>query len=119
MDRIGVDIIDIRRIELAVSRWGQKFLDYVYTPAELELCGGRSRSLAARFAAKEAVMKALGTGFKGAFWRDIEVLADGEGRPLVRLSGRAKSSAEVIGVSEIAVSLSHSRDNAVAFAIAA
>ena len=118
MNYIGVDLVDIRRIESAISRWGDRFLHHVYTPAELELCAGRAHSLAARFAAKEAVMKALGTGFKGAFWRDIEVLAEKDGRPVIKLSGRAQASAQAIGVSGVSVSMSHSGDHAIACVIA-
>jgi len=118
MNYIGVDLVDIRRIESAISRWGQRFLDHIYTAAELELCAGKPRSLAARFAAKEAVMKALGTGFQRAFWRDIEVLAEKDGRPVIKLSGRARRSAYAIGVSGVTVSMSHSGDHAIACVIA-
>ena len=79
---------------------------------------GRAHELAARFAAKEAVMKALGTGARGVAWREIEVLSNHRGKPLVYLHGRAKQRAEAIGLRGLEVSLSHSHEYAVAMAVA-
>ena len=84
MHHIGIDIIEIARIEGAINRWGGRFLQRVYTEPELRLCRKRASSLAARFAGKEAVMKALGTGAKGISWREIEILSEPSGKPLVR-----------------------------------
>ena len=114
----GVDIIEIRRIAAVLERYGERFLRRVYTSSELEYCRGRPSKLASRFAAKEATMKALGTGVRGVSWKDIEVARAPSGAPSILLHGRAKSRAERIGVSEISISMSDSQDNAVAFAVA-
>jgi holo-[acyl-carrier protein] synthase len=114
-----VDIIEIERIEAILQRHGQRFLQRIYTPAEQAYCRGRVPELAVRFAAKEAVSKALGTGLWGIAWREMEILGDERGKPLVHLHGRAKARAEELGLSEFSVSLSHSRDYAVAFVMAA
>lgn len=111
---VGVDIIEIERIEKVAARWGDRFLKRIYTGAELSICRNRAPALAVRFAAKEAVMKALGTGIKGVGWREIEVLSNSDGKPLVYLYGRAKKKAEELGLGELAVSLSHSREYAIA-----
>ena len=110
MNSVGVDIIEVERIEGAVRRWGERFLGRVFTPAELELCRERPASLAARFAAKEAVMKALGGAQR---WREIEVLSGRRGQPRLRLWGRARARAKRLGL-ELAVSLSHCREYAIA-----
>ncbi len=114
---IGVDIIEIERVEAAVGRFGERFLERIYTVVEVAFCRGRFPELAARFAAKEAVMKALGTGAHGVAWREIEVLPNHRGKPLVYLYGRANTRAERIGLSGLDVSLSHSREYAVAFVV--
>ena len=111
----GVDIIEIDRIQRVLERWGQRFLHRIYTEGEISYCRGRAPNLAARFAAKEAVMKALGTGTKGVGWKEIEVVRKESGAPAVCLYGRALLRAQKLGVIELAVSLSHSRDYAVAF----
>jgi holo-[acyl-carrier protein] synthase len=116
---VGVDIIEIERIEATLRRHGQRFLQRVYTPMEQAYCRGRVPELAVRFAAKEAVSKALGTGMRGIAWKEMEILGDKRGKPLVRLHGRAKARAEELGLSEFAISLSHSQDYAVAFVMAA
>ncbi|MDO8577578.1 MAG: holo-ACP synthase [Dehalococcoidales bacterium] len=117
MHSLGVDIIEIERIEKAVERFGKRFLHRVYTDAELSVCRNKPSRLASRFAAKEAVMKSLGTGTKGVGWREIEILHDAKGKPLVSLCGKARNRAEDLGLGELAVSLSDSRDYAVAFVI--
>ncbi len=114
MQHIGVDIIEIARIEKAVAQWGDRFLHRIYTDTELRLYRQKSSSLAARFASKEAVMKLLGTGIKGVSWKEIETLHHPSGKPLVTLYGRAQTEAERLGLKGIAVSLSHSREYAVA-----
>jgi len=114
----GVDIIEIERVAAVIERWREKFLNRVYTPAELHFCRGRVPELAARFAAKEAISKALGTGIRGLAWRDMEVLAAPLGKPIVTLHRRAQARAAAIGLSHFAISLSHSRDFAVAMVVA-
>jgi len=115
---VGVDIIAIARIARAVERWGERFLHKVYTPAELAYCRGRIPELAARFAAKEAISKALGTGIFGIAWDEMEVLADRRGKPLVKLYGRALKRGEDLGLRQWAISLTHSDDDALAFVVA-
>ncbi len=114
MQYIGVDIIEISRIESLIKRWGKTFLQRVFTPSELELHNNIS-SLAARFAAKEAVLKALGACDKGISWQEIEILAESNGKPSVHLMGKAKLQAEESAIAKLNISLSHSREYAVAF----
>lgn len=109
--------MEIERVEKALARFGERFLSRVYTRLEVAACRGRTSELAARFAAKEAVMKALGTGARGVAWREIEVLPNHRGKPLVYLHGRARERAERIGLTGLDVSLSHSRELAMAFAV--
>jgi len=118
MVSVGVDIIEIERVGRAIERWGERFLGHVYTPAELAYCQGRIPELAARFAAKEAIAKALGTGLVGIGWREMEVLPDLLGKPLVQLYGRAQARAQALGLGDLAISLSHARDYAVASVVA-
>ena len=110
----GIDIIEISRIKKAVDRWGEVFLRRIYTDSELRLYHKSPSSLAARFASKEAVMKLLGTGRNGVSWLDIETLSNTSGKPMVKLYGQAQSEADKLGVKEIAVSLSHSKEYAIA-----
>ena len=114
---VGVDIIEIERIERTLEKFGARFLGRVYTPLEAAFCRGRVSELAARFAAKEAVMKALGTGARGVAWREIEVLPNHRGKPLVYLHGRAAKRAERIRLTALDISMSHSREFAVAFVV--
>jgi len=114
---VGVDIVEIDRIARMVERWGERFLNRVYTPGELAYSRGRAPQLAVRFAAKEAVMKALGTGRWGVSWREVEVVRRRGEPPSVRLSGRALERARQMGLRTLALSLSHSRDYAVAFVV--
>jgi len=111
---IGVDLIEIERIEKVLARWGERFLERVYTGAERSDCRNSAPSLAVRFAAKEAVMKALGTGIKGVGWREIEVLSNRDGKPAVCLYGGALQKARGLDLGELAISLSHSREYAIA-----
>lgn len=115
---VGTDIIEIYRVAAVIERWRDKFLNRVYTPAELRYCHNRIPELAARFAGKEATSKALGTGIIGLAWRDIEILPDRLGKPTVTLHHRALARAQVIGLSVFEVSLSHSRDFAIAVVVA-
>ena len=116
---IGTDIVEIERIRQIIERFGDRFLRRVYTEAELRIYGHRPHSLAASFASKEAVMKVLGTGARGIGWREIETLYHPDGKPLIKLNGRARKAAEKLGIKEIDVSLSHSRKYATATAIGA
>jgi holo-[acyl-carrier protein] synthase len=116
MQNVGVDIIEISRIEAIIKRWGKTFLERVFTPQELKSFSNTS-SLAARFAAKEAVLKAIGACDKGISWKDIEILAESSGKPLVILTGKAKLQADASAITKINISLSHSKDYAVAFVI--
>ena len=114
----GVDIIEIHRIKQVLDRYGERFLNRLFTPNEIDYCRGRASNLAGRFAAKEATMKALGTGARGVSWKDIEVVRADRGAPSVKLYGRAENRAEQLHVVEISVSISHSREYAVAFVVA-
>lgn len=114
----GVDAAEIPRIRAALQRWGQRFLDRVYTPNEQLYCRGRAERLAGRFAAKEAVSKALGTGIRRLSWRDIEILPNRRGRPTVYLYGRAARRAREMGTTWLSVSITHTGDLAIAFVIA-
>jgi holo-[acyl-carrier protein] synthase len=114
---IGVDIIEVSRIASALSRWGERFLHRIYTVSELEAYSERLLSLAARFAAKEAVMKALGTGRRGIAWREIEVLRLPGGRPSVHLHGKAEEKARSLGIERFSISLSHTSSHAIAFVL--
>ena len=117
MASVGVDIVEIKRIESAVNRGKERFLNRVYTQTELSACQYRPPSLASRFAAKEAVMKVLGTGRTGIAWREIEILTGHDGRPSVRLHGRALDKATELNLKEVSISLSDSKEYAVAVAI--
>jgi holo-[acyl-carrier protein] synthase len=119
MERLaaGVDVIELYRVRQALERRGDRFLRRIYTPDELAFCRGRISELAARFAAKEATMKALGTGVRGIAWREIEVMPNRRGKPMVNLYGRARQRAEAIGLAGLDVSLTHSREYAVAMVV--
>jgi holo-[acyl-carrier protein] synthase len=124
----GIDLIEIERIERAVARWGARFLQRVFTPGELAAYSTRVPSLAARWAAKEAVAKLLGVGLRGLGgagrprdavpWTDIEILSDTQGRPTLAVYGRAAERARELGLGPIALSLSHTREHAIASAVA-
>jgi holo-[acyl-carrier protein] synthase len=113
----GVDIIEIDRVADVIARHGDRFLNRVYTPDEIAHCRGRISELAARFAAKEAVMKALGTGVRGVGWRDIEILPNRRGKPLVFLYERGAGRAERIQLRGLDVSLTHSKEYAIAMVV--
>jgi len=114
MHHIGIDIIEIDRIEKAIARWGDTFLRRVYTEPELKLYQKKPTSLAARFAGKEAVIKALGKQARVSVWKEIEIVSDPNGKPSVHLYGNAQNQASSLGLSGFAISLSHSREYAIA-----
>ena len=113
----GVDIIEITRVRQVAERYGERFLRRIYTEGEVAYCRGRAPQLASRFAAKEAVMKALGTGTRGVRWRDIEVVRERGRAPRILLHGTALARAEMLGIDHLSVSLSHSKEYAVAFVV--
>ena len=112
--RIGIDLVEIARIASARDRWGDRFLERVYTSREVQVCRGRLSALAGRFAAKEAAAKALGVGIGPVRWLDLEILNAGSGAPRLELHGRARELAMSLGITGSAVSLSDTRDYAVA-----
>jgi holo-[acyl-carrier protein] synthase len=114
----GVDLIEIERVEAVISRHGKHYLERVFTPAERELCGTRSESLAARFAAKEAVAKALGSGIGEVTFQEIEILQDEQGAPVLHLHGKASTKADLLGLTAWSISLSHSQTHAIAMVTA-
>ncbi len=112
---IGVDLVEVDRFSAAVDRHGPRFLQRLFTQREIDACGARHERLAARFAAKEAVAKAFGTGIGEAMgFREIEVENDDAGRPRIVLHGTAAATAAARGVAGIHVSLSHTAAHAVA-----
>jgi holo-[acyl-carrier protein] synthase len=113
---LGIDIIKVERIRDALARFGPRFSRRVLTPAEAAYVRERPETFAGRWAAKEAVSKVLGLGVRGVGWRDIEIGRLPTGQPAVRLHGRARARAEQLGMSRVAVSISHERDYAVAIA---
>jgi holo-[acyl-carrier protein] synthase len=125
MFAIGVDLIEVRRIERAVGRWGDRFLLRVFTPAEVAYCEGRIQSLAARWAAKEAVSKALGTGWAPQTpheagwvdWTEIEVVRRPSGEPGIELYGKALRRAQVLGLAAWQLSMSHTSEYAMAMVL--
>src|SRR5262245_33123815 len=114
----GIDAIEINRVLRTYKRHPERFQARVFTELEVSFCRGRVGELAVRFAAKEAMMKALGTGVRGIAWREIEVLPDRRGKPLVYLHGKAKARAELLGMGQPEVSMTHSDTMALAFVVA-
>ncbi len=114
----GVDLIEIPRVAGVLERYPRRFLDKVYTEGEQRYSRGQAPQLASRFAAKEAVMKALGTGVRGVPWKDIEVTRRPGNAPEVLLHRKAKARAERMGIFRMALSLSHSREMAIASVVA-
>ncbi|MDK2930948.1 MAG: holo-[acyl-carrier protein] synthase [Bacillota bacterium] len=116
---VGVDIVEVARIRELMERKGDRLEGRVFTSEEMKSsAGGRYDRLAGRFAAKEAVAKALGTGIRGFGWSEIEIAEEPCGKPYVRLTGRAANVAAQRGVVRVEVSIAHTRDTAIAFAVA-
>lgn len=115
---IGIDLIEVDRIKRSIENYGQRFLDRVFTEGEQRYCKGRPESFAARFAAKEAVGKALGTGIGDISWQEIEVVNEENGRPLLRLHGRAHQIASDKGLDNWQISLSHTKAQAIGMVVA-
>jgi len=117
----GVDISEVDRIQAALKRFGDRFLRRVFTPAEIRYCMGKPNAaerLAARFAAKEAGMKAIGTGLRhGITWHDVEVLRLPGHRPVLQFHGKAAEFAARLGCKRTHLSLSHTKEQAIAYVI--
>jgi len=117
----GVDLAEVPRIRASIERFGSKFIQRIYTPSEIayvERKANRYERYAARFAAKEAGMKALGTGWTGGVsWRDFEVVNLPSGRPTLELNGRAAEIAATLGVRHVALSLTHTKEQALAMVV--
>jgi holo-[acyl-carrier protein] synthase len=116
--KTGVDLIEISRVEEVIRRHGDRYLERIYTDAELDQSNRQAEYFAGRFAAKEAVAKALGTGIGEVGWKEIEILGDDQRAPMLRLHGAARGLAESLGLSEWSVSISHSMSHVIAFAVA-
>lgn len=115
---VGVDIIEIDRVERVVEKYGDRFLNRVFTPTELRESRLRPQSLAGRFAAKEAVLKVLQTGLaRGISWKEVRITAGESGEPGVTLEGQAEREARSRQIGKIHLSISHDRDRAIAFAV--
>jgi holo-[acyl-carrier protein] synthase len=119
---IGTDIVECLRVAQMIERHGEIFLTRVFTPYEIEYCSARkaaTQHYAGRFAAKEAVLKALGTGWtRGIHWRDIEVRNELGGKPRIALAGGARDLCAKMGIAEMHISISHCRTHATAYALA-
>jgi holo-[acyl-carrier protein] synthase len=119
---IGTDIIECLRIAQMIERHGELFISRVYTQHEIQYCQSRkmaTQHFAGRWAAKEAILKALGTGWrKGISWRDIEVRNEPGGRPVVAMRGGARDVVEQLGITQMLISISHCRSHATAYALA-
>jgi holo-[acyl-carrier protein] synthase len=119
---IGTDIIECSRIDQMICRHGEHFTRHVFTVQEIRYCSNRKSSdqhFAGRWAAKEAVLKAIGTGWiAGISWKDVEVVIESSGQPKIQLYGGAAKTAKELGISEVQISISHCKSHAVAMAIA-
>jgi len=115
---VGVDLVEVSRVEASATRYGPRFYDRVFTPQEQAYCAGHAARLAGRFAIKEAVGKALGTGIGDVRWTDIEVVCDARGRPTLVLHDAAQRLAVELGLSDWAISLSHTETHAIGFVVA-
>jgi holo-[acyl-carrier protein] synthase len=115
---IGIDIIEVDRVRKVYEHHGERFLKRVFTEAEVLQCRGKANRLAGRFAAKEAISKALGTGLHGVAWREMEVVQLRSGRPTVTLHGNAKRRAQLLGISAFDVSIADLKDFSIAVAVA-
>src|SRR6266516_4657203 len=115
---VGIDIIEVDRVRKVFEKHGERFLRRVFTEREVLQCRGKATRLAGRFAAKEAISKALGTGLHGVAWREREVVQLRSGRPTVSLHGRAKQRAELLGLSAFDVSIADLAEFSIAVAVA-
>lgn len=115
---VGTDLVEIARIATLAEQYGERFTRRVFTERELADCAGRAESLAARWAAKEAVAKALGTGIGPVAFREIEVVRESAGQPALRLHGAAAQLAAGRGLAQWALSLAHDGGLALAFVVA-
>lgn len=115
---VGVDIIEVERVRKVYEHHGERFLNRVFTELEILQCRGKAARLAGRFAAKEAISKALGTGLHGVAWREMEVVQLRSGRPSVRLHGKAKQRAELLGLNAFDVSIADLQTFSIAIAVA-
>ncbi|GAC1349538.1 MAG: hypothetical protein NVS4B9_25780 [Ktedonobacteraceae bacterium] len=115
---VGVDIIEVGRVRKVFEKHGERFLKRVFTEREILQCRGKATRLAGRFAAKEAISKALGTGLHGVAWREMEVVQLRSGRPTVSLHGRARQRAELLGISAFDVSIADLAEFSIAIAVA-
>src|SRR5437763_4205592 len=115
---VGIDIIEVDRVRKVYEHHGERFLRRVYTEAEIRQCRGKATRLAGRFAAKEAISKALGTGIHGVAWREMEIVQLRSGRPTVTLHGNAKRRAELLGISAFDVSIPDLKECSIAIAVA-
>ncbi|MCA9958041.1 MAG: holo-ACP synthase [Anaerolineales bacterium] len=116
---VGVDLSEVARIEALLNRYGDRFRNRVFTEREQVYCNGRITSLAGRFAIKEAVAKALGTGIGAVLtWKDIEVVNDDRGKPELVLHNQAQTLAHELGLQQWAISLSHTDSLAIGFVVA-
>ena len=117
----GIDLVECTRLQEVIDRHGDRFLKRIFTPGELDYSGDRKRRiehLSARFAAKEAVMKVLGTGWSaGVSWKDIEVTNDPAGRPEIQLTGKSRERASQLGIDTVLISITHTAGHAMASAI--
>ncbi|HEY0752885.1 MAG TPA: holo-ACP synthase [Ktedonobacteraceae bacterium] len=115
---VGVDIIEVERVRKVYEHHGERFLKRVFTETEIRQCRGKVTRLAGRFAVKEAISKALGTGLHGVAWREMEVVQLRSGRPSVRLYGNAKKRAELLGLTGFDVSIADLQTFSIAIAVA-
>ncbi|PID84623.1 MAG: holo-[acyl-carrier-protein] synthase [Chloroflexi bacterium] len=113
----GVDIIEIKRIENSITRFGDKMRNRIFTKQEQAYCASRITSLAGRYAIKEAVSKALGTGIGDVNWTDIEVINNERGKPELKLHNRAQKLAEQLGITQWSISISHTNTHAIGFVV--
>jgi holo-[acyl-carrier protein] synthase len=116
--KTGVDLIEIERVEATIKRYGQRFLERVFTPRELVEVGNNAASLAVRFAAKEATAKALGTGIGDVGWQEIEILRGSAHQPNLYLHGRASDLADKLNLETWSLSLTHNQSHAIAMVVA-
>lgn len=116
--RTGIDLLEIRRLDDLRPAIRERFYARVYTEREVEICGARTERYAARFAAKEAVSKALGTGIDEVSWKEIEIDIDVSGAPVLKLNGKAAELAKELGLTSWAISLTHTKSYAAASAVA-